>query len=173
MSNPRPSVLETEAPPLARAQVNTRMKGCASTMRMRSERRSVSYRRTSVLPVFPASRPAACRSSSDRPDRHGYAPTLNGAVPRSFVSTKCMRAMDIDSRHSGDVVNRLSANVEHAGSACPRRRRSIPDEHDEGVPSLVGDAGGRDPPDGPAPRRASAIARQPCGQLYRLVVTLS
>jgi hypothetical protein len=113
VSNPRPSVLETAAPPLARAQVNTRMTGCASTMRMRSKRRSVSYQRTSVLPVFPASRPAACRSSSDRPGRHGYAPTLNGAVPRSFVSTMCMRAMDIDSRHSVDDVNRLSADDEH------------------------------------------------------------
>jgi hypothetical protein len=113
VSNPRPSVLETAAPPLARAQVNTRMTGCASTMTMLSERRSVSYQRTSVLPVFPASRPAACRSSSDRPHRHGYAPTLNGAVPRSFVSTMCMRAMDIDSRHSVDDVNRLSANFEH------------------------------------------------------------
>ena len=113
VSNPRPSVLETAAPPLARAQVNTRMTGCASTMRMRSERRSVSYQRTSVLPVFPASRPAACRSSSDRPGRHGYAPTLNGAVPRSFVSTMCMRAMDIDSRHSADDVNRLSADPKH------------------------------------------------------------
>ena len=112
VSNPQPSVLETAAPPLARAQVNTRMTGCASTMRMRSERRSVSYQRTSVLPVFPVSRPAACRSSSDRPGRHGYAPTLNGAVPRSFVSTMCMRAMDIDSRHSADDVNRLSANCE-------------------------------------------------------------
>lgn len=71
VSNPRPSVLETAAPPLARVQVNTRMTGCASTMRMRSERRSVSYQRTSVLPVFPASRPAACRSSSDRPGKHG------------------------------------------------------------------------------------------------------
>ena len=97
--------------PLARAQVNTRMTGCASTIRMRSERRSVSYQRTSALPVFPASRPAACRSSSDRPGRHGYAPTLNGAVPRSLVSTMCMRAMDIDSRHSADDVNRLSATL--------------------------------------------------------------
>ena len=113
MSNPRPSVLETAAPPLARAQVNTRMTGCASMMRMRSERRSVSYQRTSVLPVFPASRPAACRSSSDRLDRHGYAPTPNGAVPRSFVSTLCMRAMDINSRHFADDVNRLSANPKH------------------------------------------------------------
>lgn len=113
VSNPRPSVLETAAPPLARAQVNTRMTGCASTMWMRSERRSVSYQRTSVLPVFPASRSAVCRSSSDRPGRHGYAPMLNGAVPRSSVSTMCTRAMDIDSRHSADDVNRLSANVEY------------------------------------------------------------
>lgn len=131
VSNPRPSVLETAAPPLARARVNTRMTGCASTMRMRSERRSFSYQRTSVLPVFPASRPAACRSSSDRPDRHGYAPTLNGAVPRSFVSTMCMRAMDIDSRHSADDVNRLSANFAHPvalvtrPTLAPRRSMSF------------------------------------------------
>jgi hypothetical protein len=125
VSNPRPSVLETAAPPLARAQVNTRMTGCASTMRMRSERRSVSYQRTSVLPVFPASRPASCRSSSDIPDRHGYAPTLNGAVPRSFVSTMCMRAMDIDSRHSADDVNRLSATL--SIRSCLSRRRHRPD----------------------------------------------
>jgi hypothetical protein len=93
-------------------------------MRMRSERKSVSYERTSVLPVFPASRPAACRSSSDRPGRHGYAPTLNGAVPRSFVSTMCMRAMDIDSRHSADDVNRLSANFEHPVALVTRRTRA-------------------------------------------------
>ena len=78
-------------------------------MTMLSERRSVSYQQTSVLPVFPASRPAACRSSSDRPHRHGYAPTLNGAVPRSFVSTMCMRAIDVDSTHSRADVNGLSA----------------------------------------------------------------
>lgn len=173
VSNPRPSVLETAAPPLARAQVNTRMTRCASTMRMRSERRSVSYQRTSVLPVFPASRPAACRSSSDRPGRHGYAPTLNGAVPRSFVSTMCMRAMDIDSRHSADDVNRLSANFAHpvalvtrptraqrrslSFSVAPvglsmarRRREERPECTRRGVPSPAGDAGGQDAQDRPA-----------------------
>jgi hypothetical protein len=111
VSNPGPSVLETGAPTLARAQVNARMTGCASTMRMRSERRSVSYRRTSVLPVFPASRPASCRSSSDSLGKQGYAPTLDGAIPRSFVSTVYMRTMDIDSRQSGDDVNRSSQTL--------------------------------------------------------------
>ena len=75
---------------------------------MWSGRRSAGYQRTSELPVFPASRRFGCRSSSDRPGRHGYAPTLNGVVPRSSASTMCMRAMDIDSTHSADHVNGLS-----------------------------------------------------------------
>ncbi len=110
------SMWRAPALPLARAPEQA-LTGCASTRRMRSDRRSVSYQRMSVPPVFPASRPASCRSSSDRPGKHGDASILNGGVSRSFVSTVCLRAMDIDSRHFADDVNRLSANAE---STCAR-----------------------------------------------------
>src|SRR5439155_2458225 len=105
--NPRPSVLETAAPPLARAQRNDpRMTWCAGE-RMQYRRRRADYKRTRDRPLFAAASVPSCLSSRGLPGRHGYAPTLDGADPRSFDSTMCMRAIDVDSTHSPADVNGL------------------------------------------------------------------
>ena len=53
VSNPQPTVLETAAPPLARADELPRMTLCAG-MRVAGGAKSAGYKRASNLPVFPA-----------------------------------------------------------------------------------------------------------------------
>ena len=108
MSNLRPSVLETAAPPVARAQENQAHDVVRPGLKVRCERRSASYQRTTDRPVFPAFRLPNCTSSRNLSGWHAYAPRLDRAVPRSIVSASSMRSMDIDSTHSAERVNGLS-----------------------------------------------------------------
>jgi hypothetical protein len=140
VSNPRPSVLEIAAPPLARAHEMHAHDGVRVESELPCERRCASYQRTSVLPVFPASRRSGVRSSSERPGWHGCAPKLDRAVPRSNMSAMYMRAIGIDSTYSVDCVNRLFARPPTAPYHPPRRTT---DEAGSGRPAAFRPRGWR------------------------------
>ena len=124
-SNPRPSVLETAAPPWLEPKGDDAHDVVRVVREKRRElqaRGAAPYRRPPEPLMAASRRPGFASWSRDRPGRHAYAPKLDRARPWSCVSAVSMRAIgEAMVGHRAEGVNGLS---DASGLRPTRPRRS-------------------------------------------------